>query len=96
MVDTTCIYDIGDGHLVHDRNGFRLTGADGELDYHQKPLASYSLYADYYWYKLGDIICIGNNDILYYCFPKTDKDVVAKTRLATEELYKIIYREKRS
>ena len=96
MVDTECIYDIGDGHLVHDRNGFHLTGADGELDYRQKPLSSYSLYADYYWYKLGDIICIGNNDILYYCFPKTDKDVVAKTRLATEELYKIIYSEKRS
>ncbi len=90
MVDTDCIYDIGEGHLTHDREGFRLTGADGELDYVQKPLASYSLYADYYWYKLGDIICIGNNDILYYCFPRTEHDVVAKTRLATEEMYKVI------
>ena len=95
MVDTECIYDIGGGHLVHDREGFHLTGACGELDYRQKPLASYSLYADYYWYKLGDIICIGNNDILYYCFPKTERDVVAKTRLAAEEMYKVIRSESR-
>ena len=96
MVDTDCIYDVGDGHLTHNREGFHLTGCGGELDYTQKPLASYSLYADYFWYKLGDIICIGNNDILYYCFPKTERDVVAKTRLAAEEMYKVIRSEKRS
>ena len=33
--------------------------------------------------------CIGTGDTLYYCFPKTEEDVVAKTRLAAEELYKI-------
>lgn len=96
MVDTECIYELGEGRLTHTREGFHLTGCNGELDYHQKPLSSYSLYADYYWYKLGDIICVGNKDILYYCFPKTGGDVVAKTRLATEELYKIIRSEKRS
>ena len=96
MVDTECIYDVGDGRLIHNREGFHLTGCNGELDYIQKPLASYSLYADYFWYKLGDIICIGNNDILYYCFPKGERDVVAKTRLAAEELYKIVRSEKRT
>ena len=96
MIDTDCIYNIGEGRLIHDREGFLLTGCDGELEYRQKPLASYSLYADYYWYKMGDIICIGNKEILYYCFPKTDNDVVAKTRLAAEELYKITRAEKRS
>ena len=89
MVDTECIYALGEGRLVHDREGFLLTGCDGELEYRQKPLSSYSLYADYFWYKLGDIICIGDKKILYYCFPKGDTDVVAKTRLAAEELYKI-------
>ena len=34
------------------------------------------------------MICIGNTDALYYCFPK-GSDVVTKTRLATEELYKL-------
>lgn len=89
MVDTDCIYELGAGRLVHDREGFVLTGCDGELEYRQKPLSSYSLYADYFWYKLGDIICIGDKKMLYYCFPKGEDDVVAKTRLAAEELYKI-------
>lgn len=95
MVDTDCIYYVGDGNLKHSREGFHLTGCNGELDYTQKPLSSYSLYADYYWYKMGDMICIGTKDILYYCFPKGDGDVVAKTRLAAEELYKVIRSEKR-
>ncbi len=49
LVDTKSIYNVGDGQLVHDENGFHLTGCDGQLDYFQKPLASYSLYSDYYW-----------------------------------------------
>ncbi len=89
LVNTKCIYKVGKGVLTHTVEGFHLTGCDGQLDFAQKPSASYSLYADYYWYELGDVICIGTPDILYYCFPTEGGDVVAKTRLATEELYKL-------
>ena len=89
MVNTDCIYDVGEGRLVHDENGFKLTGCDGRLDYSQKPTASYSLYSDYFWYEIGDMICIGNKKVLYYCFPKCEGDIVAKTRLAAEEMYKL-------
>lgn len=95
LVNTKCIYKVGTGNLVHDRDGFHLTGCEGKLDYSQKPSASYSLYSDYFWYEIGDMICIGNQDILYYCFPREGGDIVAKTRLATEELYKLARREKR-
>lgn len=88
MVDYKAIYRVGSGRLIHDENGFTLTGCDGKLNYKQPALACYSLYADYYWYELGDIICIGDKDCLYYCFPKQN-DVVAKTRIAVEELYKL-------
>ncbi len=88
MVDYKAIYMVGSGRLMHTAEGFTLTGCEGALSYAQGPLACYSLYADYYWYELGDIICIGNKDVLYYCFPKGG-DVVAKTRIATEELYKL-------
>lgn len=87
MVDTKCIYRVGKGRLVHTVDGFHLTGCDGKLDYTQKPRASYSLYSDYFWYELGDMICIGNSKVLYYCFPTEQQDVVAKTRLAAEELF---------
>ena len=39
-----------------------------------KPLASYSLYSDFNWYELGDMISIGNNGIQYYCFPTITGD----------------------
>ena len=90
MVDYKAIYMVGQGRLHHDREGFRLTGCGGRLTYTQPPLASYSLYADYYWYELGDVICIGDRDTLYYCFPQDCGDVAAKTRLAAEELYKLV------
>ena len=89
MVDYQHIYMVGEGHLVHDRNGFRLTGCEGRLNYTQKPQSCYGLYADYYWYEIADVICIGDNEKLYYCFPQNSGDVVAKTRLAVEEMYKL-------
>ncbi len=88
LVNTKALYFVGSGRLTHDINGFHLTGCDGKLDYTQGPLACHSLNADYFWYEIGDVICIGNKDALYYCFPKGG-DVVTKTRLATEELYKM-------
>ena len=88
MVNTKHICRVGEGRLHHDVNGFHLTGCGGKLDYFQKPTASYSLYADYFWYEIGDMLCIGDHKILYYCFPQGGGDVVAKTRLAAEELYR--------
>lgn len=89
MVNTKSIYRVGSGRLRHTTEGFHLTGCDGKLDYTQKPAASYSLYADYYWYEVGDMVCIGNAEALYYCFPTEGGDIVARTRLAAEELYKM-------
>ena len=96
MVNKKAVYTVGRGRLVHSADGFELTGfvkedgtQTGELLYRQSPLFSYSLYADYFWYEIGDMICVGQKDCLYYCFPDEGCDVVAKTRLAAEELYKL-------
>ena len=93
MVNHDAIYMIGGGHLIHDKEGFHLTADDGSFTYHQTPQSSYSCYSDYYWYELGDIICIGDKKCLYYCFPEKE-GVVAKTRLATEEMYKLVTTKK--
>lgn len=90
MVNTDKIYQVGEGILSHSEEGFRLTGCDGRLDYRQEPLASYSLYSDFYWYEIGDVISIGDGRVQYYCFPKESGDIVAKARLAAEELYKLV------
>ena len=88
LKDTKALYDVGTGKLLHDKNGFKLVSDDGEIDYTQGPLYTHSLNADYFWYEIGDVICIGNNEISFYCFPQ-ENAIVAKTRFAVEELYKI-------
>jgi hypothetical protein len=91
-LDGVCM--IGEGHLIHNLEGFHLTGADGQLDYKQSPVFSHTLYSDYYWYEIGDVIGIGDNEFSYFCFPKTNISVT-KARLATEELYKLKKYERR-
>lgn len=87
LVDHRALYMVGSGTLRHDENGFTLDGCDGKLHYEQKPQASHSLNADYFWYEIGDVVGIGNRDALYYCFPKSGS--VTRARLAAEELYRI-------
>lgn len=82
------VYPIGGGKLTHNENGFTLQTDDGELQYTQSPLASYSVNADFYWYETDDIISIGDKRRLYYCLLR-GKNVAAKTRFAAEELYKM-------
>ncbi|MBR3643346.1 MAG: hypothetical protein IKN57_07555, partial [Parasporobacterium sp.] len=89
MVNTDAVYRIGEGTLTHTAEGFHLTGCGGKLDYTQSPRSSYSLYSDYYWYEIGDMICVGDTKTQYYCFPKDKKANVAKARLAAEEIFKM-------
>lgn len=86
--DYRAVYDIGEGRLVHGPAGFTLEDASGKAIFSRPSGASYSLYADYFWYEIGDVICIGDCDMQFCCLPK-EKIAVAKARLAAEELYKM-------
>ena len=94
MVDSKALYRIGEGHLTHNAEGFHLSNRE-DLDYTQAPLSSYSLNADYFWYEIGDMISIGNKRHLFYCFPKGQQAIVAKAKMAAEELYKMKKSENR-
>jgi len=95
MTGTKHIYHVGEGTLSHTKDGFRLVGCGGELNYEQKPLASYTLNSDFNWYEIGDVIGIGNNDALYFCFPKDEGISVNKLRLLAEELFKMVKDEQK-
>lgn len=84
------LYDVGEGILIHNNDGFKLTGCDGKLEFSLKPLNSYTICSDFYFYQIDDVVCIGNNNIRYCCFPKNSKDIVTKIKLATEELHKYL------
>lgn len=88
VVNYKAVYDVCDGTLIHNEKGFYLESDDKKLIYTQPPLATHTLNSEYFWYEIGDVISIGDKNALYYCFPKVD-GIVTKTRLATEELYKI-------
>ncbi|MBQ8322070.1 MAG: 1-acyl-sn-glycerol-3-phosphate acyltransferase [Clostridia bacterium] len=82
-------YRVGKGRLRHGEGGFILTGCDGNLHYEQKPLCSHTVNSDFYFYQIGDMVSIGNNEHLFYCFPEVNGDVVTKIRFAAEEIYKL-------
>lgn len=88
MIDNHAVYEIGEGELQHSNKGFELNGCNNKLHFSLKPEETYCVYSDFYWYSIGDMVAIGNSSVQYYCFPKEDIDIVAKIRLAVEELYK--------
>lgn len=89
MIDTYNVYSLGDGHLTHDEDGFKLTAFDGKLECIVPSKLTYSVNADFYWYQIADVITVNDAKNSYFCFPKSKKDIVAKMRLAAEEIYKI-------
>ena len=94
QVNLDGVCKIGKGRLTHNLDGFHLVGADGKLDYSQPPAFSHTLYSDYYWYEMGDVIGIGDNEFSYFCLVNEDVSVT-KARLATEELYKMKKKRRR-
>lgn len=89
MIDTYRVYSLGDGHLLHNEDGFKLTAFDGKLECFVPSKLTYTINADFFWYQIADVVTINDSKYSYFCFPKDKKDVVAKMRLAAEELYKI-------
>ncbi len=99
LVDAKALYDIGRGRLRHSEEGFSLTDENGRVLFEQKPRASHTLNADFYWYEIGDVIGLGDKDGLFYCFPEPvngKRASVTKARLATEEMYKLAMAERRN
>jgi DNA-directed RNA polymerase subunit RPC12/RpoP len=89
---------LGEGHLVHDQNGFRLTGNFNKenFDLEIEPLSLYSLHIEYdYLGKGADCIDLSTLTDTFYIYPKTQKNVVTKLHFAVEELYKITKEKKR-
>lgn len=82
---------LGKGKLVHDENGFILTGDElgKPLRLVKEPLSLYSLHIEYDYMGKGDCIDLSTLDDTYYIYPIHKKNVVTKLHFAVEELYKI-------
>ncbi len=83
------LYDVGDGELTQNSDGIKLVLDGGKKEVFVDPSTSYSIYTDFFWYEIGDMISISDSKYQYYCFPKNETGFAAKVRFATEEIYKI-------
>lgn len=89
---------LGIGHLVHDLNGFKLTGQfDGEdFVLEKEPLSMYSAHIEYdYLGQYGDCVDLSTLNDTYYLYPQSKKNVVTKIHFATEEIYKLVQSQKK-
>ncbi len=85
---------LGNGTMVHDMNGFRVTGTDVDGDPFEmiKTVPSmYSCHIEYeYLGKYGDCVDLNTLKDTWYVYPEPDRCdfSITKMALATEELYR--------
>ena len=88
---------IGNARLIHDMDGFHLSGEfEGEKYLVELPAQqTYGVHIEYeYLGKYGDCVDLNTLDNTYYVYPHGNEFAVTKFSLATEELFKY-YAEKR-
>ena len=88
--------DLGMGKLVHDMDGFTLTGHYENEDYEIRLAAKdhYSVHIEYeYLGKFGDCVDLNTLNDTFYVYPKYEKFSVTKMSLACEELYKYLNKD---
>lgn len=88
---------MGKAKLVHDLNGFKLTGQFESEKYEIDIPSSrtYGVHIEYeYLGQFGDCVDFNTIDNTYYVYPEKERFSVTKISLATEEIYKMI-QEKR-
>lgn len=81
--------NVGDAHVVHDKNGFTFTGTvDGKPFTLNKPVSSmYSVHIEYDFLGRGDAFDIATEKTSYFMFLKTAENYLTKMHFAQEELY---------
>ena len=90
--------DLGMGELIHDMNGFKLTGKYQNEQYEVMLLAKdyYSVHIEYeYLGKFGDCVDLNTLNDTFYVYPKCEKFSVTKMSLACEELFKFYNPDKK-
>ena len=82
---------LGEGVMVHDMNGFTVSGTDGDGDpfeMKKPPQSLYSCHIEYeYLGKYGDCVDLNTLEDTWYIYPHDCEFSVTKMALATEELY---------
>lgn len=97
LPNSTGFYRFGEGKLIHDYQGFHLSGAWGEekLELHKTPLENYSVHVEYNYFGKGHGVSFSTLKDTYYLFSENKKWNVTKIHFATEELYDYTLNQKK-
>lgn len=90
---------VADGTMVHDSNGFTITGTtlDGKPFNVNKPVSSmYSAHVEFDFLNRGDCVDIAADETSYFVFLKNAKNHLTKIHFATEELYDYYVKEEQA
>ncbi len=80
-------YRIGKGRLIHNKDGYKLTGEN--LNISKPVISSFGVHIEYDYFGRGDGISFSTNEDTFYMYPINQEYSVTKFHFATEELYKI-------
>ena len=87
---------LGAADFTHNKNGYSKKGHYNGQDYsiEKAPLENYGVYVEYDWEKLKekngkDLFSLSTLKDTFFFFPHTQKNIITKLSLATEELYKM-------
>ncbi len=80
---------VGDGKIVHDKDGFTFKGViDGKECEIVKPISTmYSVHIEYNFLERGDAFDIATEKTSYFMFLKNAKNYLTKMHFAQEEMY---------
>ena len=91
LLSFPAIIRLGQGSLVHDMDGFHVSGTDVDGDPFEMRLQVPSLYSCHIEYeylgKHGDCVDLNTLKDTWYIYPENEKFSVTKMALATEELF---------
>ncbi len=83
--------DCGEGRLVHDEEGFRLTFHDYETDAERtlvwSPASCLSIHTEYDYRGKGQCVTLSTVDNTYFLFPLGEGFNATKIQFATEHMY---------
>lgn len=90
-------YEVGEGVITHTKEGFVVKGVDikGEkFELIQSSINNYGLHVEYNYFGRGNGISFSQENNTYYMFSKKKTYLVTKAALATEEIYKLLIKDK--
>ena len=83
--------DMGEGRLLHGREGFTLVFADGsgQEPLHFPPISTFSVHTEYNYRNRGQCITLSTLDNTYFLFPRGEGFNATKIQFAAERMYEL-------